>query len=54
VPLAAAVVMAAMPVATNVFVIAQAYDTAPKLAADAITLSTIVSLGTLSWLLWVL
>lgn len=54
VPLAAAVVMAAMPVATNVFVIAQAYDTAPKLAADAITISTIVSLGTLSWLLWAL
>jgi predicted permease len=46
--------LAAMPVATNVFVIAQAYDTAPKLAADAVTLSTIASLGTLSWLLWVL
>lgn len=51
---AAAVVLAAMPVASNVFVIAQAYDTAPKLAADAITISTVVSLASLSWLLWVL
>jgi predicted permease len=52
--LAPFVLLAAMPVASNVFVIAQAYDTAPKLAADAVTLSTIASLGTLSWLLWVL
>ena len=54
VPVAALVVMAAMPVATNVFVIAQAYDTAPKLAADAVTISTVISLASLSWLLWVL
>jgi predicted permease len=51
--LAAAVVMAAMPVASNVFVIAEAYDTAPKLAADAVTLSTLASVVTLSVLLGV-
>jgi predicted permease len=52
--LAASVVMAAMPVASNVFVIAEAYDTAPKLAADAVTLSTLASVVTLSLLLGML
>jgi predicted permease len=50
-PLQAAVLLAAMPVASNVFVIAEAYGAAPKLAADAVTLSTVASLATLSLLL---
>lgn len=48
----AAVVMAALPVASNVFVIAQGFGVGAKLAADAVTLSTAASVATLSALAW--
>jgi predicted permease len=54
-PLAAGVLLASLPVASNVFVIASEYGTGTKLAADAVTISTAISLGTISALaLWVL
>jgi predicted permease len=46
--LAAAVTLAALPVATNVFVVAQGFGVGAKLAADAVTLSTAASVVTLS------
>ncbi len=46
--LAAAVTLAALPVATNVFVIAESFGVGAKLAADAVTLSTAASVATLS------
>ncbi|TVQ56268.1 MAG: AEC family transporter [Rhodobacteraceae bacterium] len=54
-PLAAAVLIASLPVASNVFVIAAEYGVGAKLAADAVTLSTALSLATISALaIWVL
>lgn len=47
-PLAAAVLLASLPVASNVFVIASEYGTGAKLAADAVTISTALSLATIS------
>jgi predicted permease len=49
---AAFVVLAALPVASNVFVIAQSFGTGARLAADAVALSTAASVATLSALTW--
>lgn len=46
--LAAAVIIAALPVASNVFVVAQEYGVAVKLASDSIMVSTICAVFTVS------
>ncbi|MDX1605363.1 MAG: AEC family transporter [Candidatus Competibacterales bacterium] len=55
IPLQAALLVASLPVAANVFVIAQEYETAPKLASDAVLISTVVAVFSVSaltyWLL---
>jgi predicted permease len=47
-PLHAAILVASLPVAANVFVIAQEYATAPKLASDAVMLSTVLAVFSVS------
>lgn len=53
-PLYAAILVAGLPVAANVFVIAQEYTTAPKLASDAVMLSTVLAVISVSVLTYVI
>jgi len=52
-PFAAGIVIAAaaMPVAGNVYILAQHYGVAPQRVSSAILISTIAAVATLSWVI---